>query len=169
MNLVTALAIVIGALSVLITWLFFGPLYWPLALGGLHRLGKLLSLRRRRKRLEEFAARGDLGRHLRHHRLRALELGRFCGGLGGLAAPVAVGATVGLMVLGAHIPLFSAIPAAVYGYAATAAFGLMGNHVGDALSMGPMASPALNIIASMVIGGIFGYVSEKIAGMLTGK
>lgn len=168
MNLVTALAIVIGALSVLITWLFFGPLtglsLWAafIAWGSFFHCGG-----------------GENG--LKNSLLAAI-WGAICatiafallnsgvlGGLGGLAAPVAVGATVGLMVLGAHIPLFSAIPAAVYGYAATAAFGLMGNHVGDALSMSPMASPALNIIASMVIGGIFGYVSEKIAGMLTGK
>ncbi|MEQ1718448.1 MAG: DUF1097 domain-containing protein, partial [Hyphomicrobium sp.] len=78
-----------------------------------------------------------------------------------------VGGTVALMILGAHIPLFSAIPAAVYGYAATAAFALMGNHVGDALSMGIGTMPALNVVASMVIGGLFGYVSEKIAGTLT--
>ena len=90
-------------------------------------------------------------------------------GLGGLGLPVIVGLTVGLMVFGAHVPLFSAIPAAVYGYAATAGFALMGNHVGDALSMGLGTMPALNVIVSMLIGAVFGYVSEKIAGSIAGK
>ena len=171
MNLVTALAIVIGALAVLLTWLFTGPV-----LGGLG-----LSVWAAFIAWGSFFNQGGGENGLKNSLLAAI-WGSICAtialvlansgvlaGLGGLALPVIVGATVALMILGAHVPLFSAIPAAVYGYAATAAFALMGNHVGDALSMGIGTMPALNVIASMVIGGLFGYVSEKIAGSLAAK
>lgn len=168
MNLVTALALVIGALSVLLTWLFTGPV-----LGGLG-----LSLWAAFIAWGSFFHCGGGENGLKNSVLAAI-WGAICatialvlagsgalGSLGGLALPVIVGATVALMILGAHVPLFSAIPAAVYGYAATAAFALMGNHVGDALSMGIGSMPALNVVASMVIGALFGYVSEKIASSL---
>lgn len=167
MNLVTALAIVIGALSVLLTWLFTGPM-----------AGLGLSLWAAFIAWGSFFNQGG-GESGLQKSLMAAIWGAICatialvlansgalGGLGGLALPVIVGATVALMVLGAHVPVFAAIPAAVYGYASTAAFALMGNHVGDALSMSIGTMPALNIIASMVIGGLFGYVSEKVAGSL---
>lgn len=170
MNLVTALAIVIGALSVLITWLMTGG--GPLS---------MLSLWAAFIAWGSFFNQGGGEGGLQKSLLAAI-WGAICAtialvlansgalaGLGGLALPVIVGATVALMVLGAHVPVFSAIPAAVYGYAATAAFALMGNHVGDALSMSISTMPALNVIASMVVGGLFGYVSEKIAGSLASK
>ena len=69
-----------------------------------------------------------------------------------------VGVTVAVMILGAHVPLLAAIPAAVYGYACTAAF---------PMSAAIQTSPFLNISISMAIGGLFGYLSGKIAGMLT--
>jgi Protein of unknown function (DUF1097) len=170
MNLVTALALVIGALAVLITWLMTGG--GPLS---------MLSIWAAFIAWGSFFNQGGGENGLKNSLLAAI-WGAICatialvlansgalGGLGGLALPVIVGATVALMVLGAHVPLFSAIPAAVYGYAATAAFALMGNHVGDALSMNIGTMPALNVIASMVVGGIFGYVSEKIASSLAAK
>lgn len=170
MNLVTALAIVIGALSVLLVWLFTDPM------GGL-----ALSVWAAFIAWGSFFHCGGGEAGLKNSVLAAI-WGSICatialvlansgmlGGLGTLALPVIVGLTVALMVFGAHVPVFSAIPAAVYGYAAAAAFALMGNHVGDALSMGIDTMPALNIIVSMVIGAVFGYVSEKIAGTLAAK
>lgn len=166
MNLVTALAIVIGALSVLITWLFFGPLaglglsLWAafIAWGSFFHCGG-----------------GEAG--LKNSMLAAI-WGAICAtialvlngtgmlaGLGEFALPVIVGATVALMILGAHIPLFSAIPAAVYGYASTAAYALLKTGA-DPLGMDLATSPALNVIVSMAIGALFGYVSEKVAGSL---
>src|SRR5262249_42622957 len=51
----------------------------------------------------------------------------------GLAAPVwagiCVAVGVALMILGCKIPIFSAIPATVYGYAATVALALLSNSV----------------------------------------
>ena len=87
------------------------------------------------------------------------------GGVVGTAA--VVGATVLVMILGAHVPLLSAIPAAVYGYASTAAFALMKSGAA-ATGTDIAASPFLNIVASMALGAIFGYVSEKIAKGVAG-
>ena len=75
-----------------------------------------------------------------------------------------VGVSVVVLVLGAHIPALSTIPAAVYGYASTAAFCLLtGVAIGDMAAL----APAAGIVAiSMIIGNIFGFVSEKVAGAL---
>ncbi len=167
MNLVTALALVIGAMAVLLTWLFLGPLaslsLWAafIAWGSFFHCGG-----------------GENG--LKNSLLAAiwgaiwatialvLNGSGVLAGLGGLALPVIVGATVALMILGAHVPLLSAIPAAVYGYAATAAFALMKTGA-DPMSLDLANGPAANVIVSMIIGGLFGYVSEKIASSLAAK
>lgn len=77
---------------------------------------------------------------------------------------IIVGVSVVVLVLGAHIPALSTIPAAVYGYASTAAFCLLtGVAIGDMAAL----APAAGIVAiSMIIGNIFGFVSEKVAGAL---
>lgn len=168
MNLVTALAIVIGLLSVLITWLFFGPLSGLSLWAAFIAWGSFFNQGGGESGLQKSLLGAIWGAVCATIAFMLLNSG-ILGGLGALGAPVAVGLTVALMILGAHIPLLSAIPAAVYGFASTAAFALMGNHVGDALSTTVSASPILNVVASMVIGGIFGYVSEKIAGALTAK
>jgi hypothetical protein len=78
---------------------------------------------------------------------------------------IAVGITVAIMILGAKVPALSAIPAAVYGYAATAALFIHGaaNYGGG---QGGTVKLALAIAISMVIGNILGLISEKIAGSL---
>ena len=89
-------------------------------------------------------------------------------GVNALNAGICVGVTVLVMILGAHLPILGAIPSAVYGYAATAALFLMGGAaygegVGGILGVGGA------IAVSMVIGNILGYISEKIAGALVGS
>ena len=165
MNLVTALAIVIGLMGGLLTWLMFGPLAGLSLWAAFIAWGSFFNQGGGEAGLQKSLIAGIWGAVCATIAFALLNSGVLAG-LGSLGAPVAVGATVLLMVLGAHIPLLSAIPASVYGYAATAAFALMGNHVGDALSMNIGTMPALNVIASMVVGGVFGYVSEKIAGSL---
>jgi hypothetical protein len=76
---------------------------------------------------------------------------------------VAVG--VGLMVLGAKIPIFSAIPASVYGYAATVAFVLLKAGT-DGLLEPTLANPAVVVALSMIGGAIFGIISEAFAGAM---
>lgn len=165
MNLVTALAIVIGLMGGLLTWLMFGPLAGLSLWAAFIAWGSFFNQGGGEAGLQKSLIAGIWGAVCATIAFALLNSGVLAG-LGSLGAPVAVGATVLLMVLGAHVPLLSAIPASVYGYAATAAFALMGNHVGDALSMNISTMPALNVIASMVVGGVFGYVSEKIAGSL---
>lgn len=95
-------------------------------------------------------------------------LGPVAGSLGvPLGAGVLVGATVILMILGAKVSLLSAIPASVYGFATTAAFALLSNPAAapDQLAtIGGAFSPIVHIAASFVVGAVLGYVSEKIVG-----
>lgn len=82
-----------------------------------------------------------------------------------LWAGICVGVTVFALVLAANMPAFSAIPAVVYGYASTAAFALLATKL-DTLTAPTMQNPLIAIVVSMVIGALFGYLSEKLAGML---
>src|SRR5680860_1499224 len=83
-------------------------------------------------------------------------------------AGICVGVGVAVMVLLGNIPIFSAIPAQVYGFASVVALTLLGNGAGN-LSAASMANPVVVIILSMIVGAIFGWVSEKIAGLLAGS
>ena len=165
MDLVTALAIVIGALGALATWLCLGPLKdmgIPLSIWAVFiAWGSFYS-----------AGGGEGG-------LKTAIVGAIWGSLMATVALVllpmvpagvpyiaaVVGVTVAIMILGAHVPLLSGIPAAVYGYAATAAFALLSTGAA-ATGTSIASSPFLNVVASMIMGAIFGYVSEKIAKAL---
>ena len=80
-------------------------------------------------------------------------------------AAICVAIGVGLMIFGANVPGFGAIPAQVYGYAATVAFALLTNTAG-ALTEPSLANPAIAIALSLVLGNVLGYISEAIAGSL---
>jgi hypothetical protein len=83
------------------------------------------------------------------------------GALGTLAVPIAVGLGASVICLASALPLLAAIPASVYGFAAIAGLIVAGK-----------ASPTAAImptIISIVIGAIFGIVSEYLAGALTKK
>ena len=84
------------------------------------------------------------------------------GMLGQLAAPVAVGLGATVIVLASSIPLLATIPASVYGFAAVAGLILLGPGMTPAKALLPTA-------ISIVIGAAFGYVSEFVAGALTRK
>ena len=84
---------------------------------------------------------------------------------GPLWPSIVVGVTAAILVLGAKIPAFSIIPATVYGYASTAGYGLLS---GASLTTLTAANPLICVSLSLVIGGLFGIVSEKFAGMLKG-
>jgi len=80
-------------------------------------------------------------------------------------AGICVAVGVALMIFGAKIPLFSAIPAQVYGYAATVAFALLTNTTGN-LTLPTLENPAVLVALSLVLGNVLGYISEAIAGSL---
>ena len=84
-----------------------------------------------------------------------------------LGAAVAVAITVFIMVMGAKVPILSSIPAAVYGYASTAALTLLGKDELANLGGSLLAVPAVNVAISMIIGAIFGYISQQLAGALS--
>jgi hypothetical protein len=87
---------------------------------------------------------------------------------------IIVGVTVFFLVIVASIDQLSAVPANVYGYAATVAYSL---HEQGAAGVGPLqsltspsfANPLVILIVSMVIGAIAGYISGQVAGALTKK
>jgi hypothetical protein len=87
------------------------------------------------------------------------------GPLASLEAPIAFGIAVGLgaalICLSSAVPLLSTIPASVYGFASIA--GALPLHDGD-----PKAT-IVPVALSVIIGAVFGYVSEIVANALTKK
>jgi hypothetical protein len=157
-----ALAVSVGVLAIVATWLYF---FDPLAMAGLqvwqgfiawgchyHCGGKLTGTRNTIICMSFGAVVG----------MAAVLLAAQLSALGALAAPVAVGIGATVIVLSSQLPLLSAIPASVYGFASIAGLILLGQ--------GMTATKALlPTILSIVIGAIFGYVSEALAGALTKK
>jgi S-(hydroxymethyl)glutathione synthase len=171
MNLVTALAIVIGALGAMATWAVLGPFggiglhIWIIFIAWaafFHAGGK-------EEGLKNTIVAGIWGAIMA---TIALAIVVAAGpGLAGIA--LIVGVTVAIMILGAHVPLLSAIPCAVYGYAVTAGLVLL-----SVLPAGTEEVPAsvgsvfggalIPASLSIIVGAGLGYLSEKIAGMLVG-
>jgi Protein of unknown function (DUF1097) len=83
------------------------------------------------------------------------------GSLGQFAAPVAVGLGAAVICMASALPPLAAIPASVYGFAAIAGLILVGK-VAPAQAILPTA-------ISIVIGALFGIVSEYLAGALAKK
>jgi hypothetical protein len=160
MNLVTALALVIGALGALATWLFLDPLsalglqIWAAFIGW----ASFYHCGGGEDGLKKAILAGIWGAIMATVALVLMPVV----GMGAVGAAICVGVTVAIMILGAHVPMLSVIPAAVYGYASTAAFALLKSGA-EATSADITTSPLLNIAASLAIGAVFGYVSEKIA------
>ena len=164
----SALAISVGVLGAIATWLFLGPLGGMLAIWAAFIAWGCF-----------FHCGGS------ESGLQSAILGNIAGaiiagitlwvatqtGLGDkiglpLWAGICVGVGVAAMVLLANVEIFAAIPAQVYGFASVVALTLLGNGAGN-LSAPAMANPVVVIILSMIVGAIFGWVSEKVAGMLT--
>ena len=74
-----------------------------------------------------------------------------------------VGFTVMVLVLGTRLDDLKVIPAAIYGYAATAGYGLV---YGASISSINSENPFFNASLSLIIGGVFGFASEKLAKVL---
>ncbi len=160
MNIITALAIVIGALAAVATYLCLGTglglQVWALFIGWgcfFHAGGK------------EAGVKNSAINHIWGAIVAAIALilvAKIGGGT--LGASIIVGVSVVVLVLGSHLPLLSVIPAAVYGYASTAALCLLsGVALGEPSAV---IKAAAMVVISMIIGNCFGYVSEKLAGSL---
>jgi hypothetical protein len=82
-----------------------------------------------------------------------------------LWAGICVFVTVFGLVIAAHNPALAVIPAAVYGFAVAAAYGLLGTKL-DTLTNASVHNPLIVAILSLVVGAVLGYVSEKIAATI---
>lgn len=82
-------------------------------------------------------------------------------GTGVMAAPIAVGLGAFVICLASKVPQLATIPASVYGFASVAGPILLA-------SKGPTEA-ILPVVGSIVIGAVFGYVSELLANALTKK
>ena len=83
-----------------------------------------------------------------------------------VGASIAVCVTVIVLVLAAKNPMLAAIPSSVYGYASTAALFLLTGAKADSLTEAGMGNPLIAIVLSMIIGNLFGFVSEMVAGQI---
>lgn len=165
----TALAISVGVLGAIATWLFLGPLGGMLAIWAafiawgcfFHCGGKESGL--------QSAILGNIAGAIIAGITLWVATQTGIGDQIGLPiwAGICVGIGVAAMVLLANIPVFAAIPAQVYGFASVVALTLLGNGAGN-LTAASMENPVVVIICSMIVGALFGWVSEKIADMLAG-
>ena len=136
MNIITALAIVIGALAAVATWLCLGTSLglqvWALFIGWgsfYHTGGQVPGL-------TKSAINHAWGAVVAGITLMIVAV------VGGsvIVTSVIVGVSVVVLVLGAHLPALSTIPAGVYGYAATAGFCLL-----TGVALGERSAPPLAI------------------------
>jgi hypothetical protein len=158
MPLLFALTVSIGLLAVVATWLFLGPLaalgvqIWQafVAWASFYNNGGKTEGATKTAVCMTFGA--VVG-------MLSVMLAGQLGGLGALAAPVAVGIGAAVIVLAAHLPQLSTIPACVYGFACVAGLILLGK------DMTPTAAIVPTIV-SILIGTAFGWLSEFIGGKL---
>jgi hypothetical protein len=91
--------------------------------------------------------------------------------MGALLPAIVVGVTVFFLVIVASVEQLSAVPAQVYGYAATVAYSLHDTAAAPManLTAPSFANPLILLIASFVVGALFGMASGKLAGALSKK
>lgn len=160
MPILFALAISIGVLAVVATWLFLGPLaalgfqIWQAFVAWAshyHGGGKVAGAKNTAVCMSFGVVVGAV----------SVMLAGQLGALGALAAPVAVGLGAAVIVLAAHLGALATIPSSVYGFACVAGLILL-------KGVTPMEA-VLPTIGSVLLGAAFGYASEAIGGMLAKK
>lgn len=170
MPLITALAISIGVLGGIATWLFVGPLaafslqIWAafVAWGAYYHSGG-----------KEASLKSNIPAHIWGAIVAWVSLFVTTALAGWLGVPLAAGICVGIgviiLVLGANLPLLAQIPSSVYGFACVAAYALLANKLGTLTSASIVDNPLINIVVSMVIGSLLGWISEKIGTALSAR
>jgi hypothetical protein len=161
MKLPVALALVIGVIGAIITYLYVGPL------GGLGLMVPATFI----GASSYFAAGGDKAALAKS--VPANVWGIVCGTitlilLGYATDPLLVGVIVGgltaVFILGALIPALGFVPGSVFGFATTVMFGLLTSASGTDFSL--PTGPFTVMLVSFLVGGAFGYVSSILAGKL---
>jgi len=162
MSAYLALAVSVGLLAILDTWLYVGPL--AAILPGLVWIsfvawGCFFHSGAGTKGLTTTIIGMSFGALV--GMVAVILAGGAFAGLGIMAAPVAVGLGAFVICLASRISLLSTIPASVYGFASVA---------GPILLAGLTPTAAIGpVIASIIIGALFGIVSEFLANALTKK
>ena len=156
-----ALAVVVGVLAVVATWIFGLPVaadhnlqVWQAFIAWgchFHSGGGIKGSRTAFVGMTFGAIVG----------MAAVLLAGQLGSLGTLAAPVAVGLGAFVICLASAIPLLATIPASVYGFAAIAGLILL-KGTAPVVALLPTA-------ISVLIGAIFGYVSEAVTNAISKK
>jgi len=165
MSAYLALTVSVGLLAVLDTWLYVGPLATSLVAGlvwisfiawGCHfHSGGGTKGATTAVACMSWGALVGMGAVM----LASGPLGTALGAEVGTAIAVGIGAAV--ICLSSKVPLLATIPASVYGFASIA---------GPIILRGDAPEKAiLPTILSIVIGAVFGYVSEMLANALTKK
>lgn len=165
----TALAISVGVLGAIATWLFLGPIGGALAIwAAFIAWGCFFHCGGKEHGLQSAILCNAAGAIIAGITLMVATKAGLADKLGlPVWAGICVGIGVAAMVLLANIPLFAAIPAQVYGFASVVAYTLMKDAAGS-LTAASLDNPVVAVILSMIVGAVFGYVSEKVAGMLAG-
>lgn len=171
MDIITALAVSIGLLAGVATWLFLGPIgglglsVWAVFIAWAsfyHCGGKEAGLQKTIVHNIFGVIVGWIALIL----VTQIPLGATLGVP--LWAGICVAVTVFGLVIAAKNAMLSDIPASVFGFASIAAFALAGGKLG-AVTAASLENPLVNIVISMVIGALFAYVSEKAAGAIVQK
>jgi hypothetical protein len=168
MSLHTALAISLGVLGAVATWLFLGPLGGALQIwAAFIAWGCFYHCGGRETGLQTTIVCNTLGAIVAG--ITLIVAGASIGASlpPAVWAAICVGLGVAAMVLLANVPLFASIPAQVYGFASVVALAILPATPGSMTAIA-ISNPVIVIILSMIIGAVFGYVSEKLAGMLVG-
>jgi Protein of unknown function (DUF1097) len=164
MDLITALAVSIGVLGGIATYVFLSPLGM-----GLHVWAAFIAWATfyhcggKEEGLTKAITHLIFGAIMAYIALLLVTQIPLGGALGvPLWAAICVLITVLILVYAAKAPMLSDIPASVYGYAATAGLALAGNKLGS-VTTASLDNPFINIVISLIIGAILGYISQKIA------
>lgn len=162
MSAYIALAVSVGLLAVLDTWLYVGPL--ATLLPGLvwisfiawgchfHSGGGVKGCTTAIVGMSFGALVGMVA---------VILAGGVLASTGQLAAPIAVGLGAFVICLASKVPLLAVIPASVYGFASVAGPILLANKT--------PTEAIVPVIISVIIGAVFGIVSEYLANALTKK
>ncbi len=172
MDIITALAVSISLLGGLATWLFLGPILGGLGLSiwaafvawaSFYHCGGLMA------GFQKTVIHNIFGAIMGWIALWLITQAGLAGALGvPLGAAVAIVITVFILVMAAKAPILSDIPASVLGFASVAAYALAGKENNLAqITSGGLGNPLINVVISMVIGAIFGLVSQQIANAIS--
>lgn len=163
----TALAISVGVLGAVATWLFLGPLGGALAIwAAFIAWGCFFHCGGQEQGLQSAILNNAAGAIIAGITLFVVTQTGVADTLGlPIWAAICVGVGVAAIVLLSNVPVFAAVPAQVYGFASVVAYTLMKDAAGS-LTAASLDNPVVVVILSMILGAIFGYVSEKVAGML---